>query len=256
VMVFIPSKEQLRHFKVAFDMFDTDKDGLLGPDDIVLMMATFGRSYSKEEVKEYIEDLAVNVEGDEFLDFAEFIVWLMKLGEYVEESVNEIQEADDAATDAQLRKGSLTRKKLKARAKMRARRHQRQQLELRLNAALAGEDKTVFDRFDVDGKGFVSFEDLCREVAKSGEPWDITLLDEMMSSAVLPGEPRRVTFQQWQWLMHQRICWDEPEMYDCQYEKLQQQERMKRAELEKEKRMAARNQKWREGYQKRSCVMS
>ena len=42
----------------------------------------------------------------------------------------------------------------------------------------------------------MSFEDLCREVAKSGEPWDITLLDEMMSSAVLPGEPRRVTFQQ------------------------------------------------------------
>ena len=75
--------EEKRHeYKEAFDMFDTDKSGLISPKEIHRVMKNMGNELPLEEIQTMINDLDINGTGS--IDFEEFITFMQRTQSEVE----------------------------------------------------------------------------------------------------------------------------------------------------------------------------
>lgn len=68
--------EQLREFEVAFNQFDSDKDGRITINELGAMMRSIGQTPTEIELHEMIEE--VDQDKDNEIDFNEFVTMMMK----------------------------------------------------------------------------------------------------------------------------------------------------------------------------------
>tara|TARA_B100000035_G_C20822037_1_gene474688 strand:- start:227 stop:661 length:435 start_codon:yes stop_codon:yes gene_type:complete len=82
------SDEQLAEYKEAFSLFDKDGDGVVDVKEIKSVMKSLNLNYTQQNIKDMIDDIDVN--GDGFIDFDEFITMICKKSST---SDNELKEA-------------------------------------------------------------------------------------------------------------------------------------------------------------------
>ncbi|XP_063718887.1 calmodulin-A-like [Symsagittifera roscoffensis] len=70
------STEQIAQYRMAFDMFDLDKDGAIGEDELGKMMAQLGQPMSSQDLKEFIEE--IDIDGNGSIEFNEFLEMMIK----------------------------------------------------------------------------------------------------------------------------------------------------------------------------------
>ena len=69
-------EEQLKEYKEAFDLFDRDQTGLIGPNEIYSLLKNFGNPTPKKEIDQLMADF--DEDGDGKLSFDEFVTFLEK----------------------------------------------------------------------------------------------------------------------------------------------------------------------------------
>ena len=187
-MVFRLSEDQYKELQRTFELFDTDRDGLITAADLQLVTATGGRSLPAAPIREYLEELACCIEDDGALDFPEFIMWISQLSMRIknERRLEELEKEEEMAFS--IRGRGLNAKTVKVRDKLKGRRERRETVEDTLDSGFTEDMQEVFNLFDADKKGYVSWEDLDRVAKETGEEFDVITLDKMMSIAVAPGE--------------------------------------------------------------------
>ena len=67
-------EEQLKEYKEAFDLFDREKIGLIGTEDVYSLLKNFGDTTPKEEISENLREF--DNDGDGKLSFDEFVTFL------------------------------------------------------------------------------------------------------------------------------------------------------------------------------------
>ena len=67
-------EEQLKEYKEAFDLFDRDKTGLIGTEDVYSLLKNFGDTTPKKEISENLSQF--DNDGDGKLSFDEFVTFL------------------------------------------------------------------------------------------------------------------------------------------------------------------------------------
>ena len=67
-------EEQLKEYKEAFDLFDRDQTGLIGPNEIYSLLKNFGNPTPKKEIDQLMADF--DEDGDGKLSFDEFVTFL------------------------------------------------------------------------------------------------------------------------------------------------------------------------------------
>ena len=67
-------EEQLKEYKEAFDLFDRDQTGLIGPNEIYSLLKNFGNPTPKKEIDKLMADF--DNDGDGKLSFDEFVTFL------------------------------------------------------------------------------------------------------------------------------------------------------------------------------------
>ena len=67
-------EEQLKEYKEAFDLFDREKVGLIGTEDVYSLLKNFGDTTPKEEISENLAEF--DNDGDGKLSFDEFVTFL------------------------------------------------------------------------------------------------------------------------------------------------------------------------------------
>ncbi len=65
------SARQVREYREAWKLFDTDGDGFISPDELRELLTSTGQVYSEQEVKRLIEE--ADEDGDGQIDFDEFL---------------------------------------------------------------------------------------------------------------------------------------------------------------------------------------
>ncbi len=69
-------EDKLAEYREAFDMFDKNKKGSIGANDIQKIMRNFGCPLTKEEVNKMVS--SVDSSGDNEVDFEEFVMLMEK----------------------------------------------------------------------------------------------------------------------------------------------------------------------------------
>ena len=69
-------EEQLKEYKEAFDLFDREHTGLIGPDEIYSLLKNFGNPTPKKEINQLMSEF--DEDGDGKLSFDEFVTFLEK----------------------------------------------------------------------------------------------------------------------------------------------------------------------------------
>jgi hypothetical protein len=160
-------RQRCRHSKcnhglqAAWEVFDTDGDGLITSGDLCLLLKTYGFDHSEAEHAEYLKDLPINLEGDQALDKAQFVLWISKLREQLMhedrdgkiEQETEIQDLVDSGTLDKTVENE-TREHL-AQLKM-----DRAELEAIVEGELSAHEKALFDGLDQNCKGFLTIDDI------------------------------------------------------------------------------------------------
>ena len=67
-------EEQLKEYKEAFDLFDREHTGLIGPDEIYSLLKNFGNPTPKKEINKLMSEF--DEDGDGKLSFDEFVTFL------------------------------------------------------------------------------------------------------------------------------------------------------------------------------------
>ena len=67
-------EEQLKEYKEAFDLFDREQTGLIGPNEIYSLLKNFGNPTPKKEIDQLMADF--DEDGDGKLSFDEFVTFL------------------------------------------------------------------------------------------------------------------------------------------------------------------------------------
>ena len=67
-------EEQLKEYKEAFDLFDREQTGLIGPNEIYSLLKNFGNPTPKKEIDKLMADF--DNDGDGKLSFDEFVTFL------------------------------------------------------------------------------------------------------------------------------------------------------------------------------------
>lgn len=70
------SEEKLHEFKEAFNMLDENCDGLISPSEIKSMFHKIEQPITDDEVKVMLKE--IDLDGNEFIDFDEFIQMMIK----------------------------------------------------------------------------------------------------------------------------------------------------------------------------------
>ena len=69
-------EEQLKEYKEAFDLFDREQTGLIGPNEIYSLLKNFGNPTPKKEIDQLMAEF--DEDGDGKLSFDEFVTYLEK----------------------------------------------------------------------------------------------------------------------------------------------------------------------------------
>ena len=77
-------EEKIAEYKEAFDMFDKNKKGTISASDITKIMKNFGYPISRKEVEAMIAEMDTSGNGE--LDFEEFVTFMQKQTQIIEES--------------------------------------------------------------------------------------------------------------------------------------------------------------------------
>ena len=77
-------EEKINEYKEAFDMFDKNKKGTISANDITKIMKNFGYPISRKEVKSMVAEMDTSGNGE--LDFEEFVTFMQKQTQYIDES--------------------------------------------------------------------------------------------------------------------------------------------------------------------------
>ena len=77
-------EEKIAEYKEAFDMFDKNKKGTISAADITKIMKNFGYPISRKEVESMIAQMDTSGNGE--LDFEEFVTFMQKQTQIIEES--------------------------------------------------------------------------------------------------------------------------------------------------------------------------
>lgn len=176
--------EQMAHVREAFRVCDTDGDGLVTASDLRLFLLSFGRDYTETELSEFLRELPVNFEADGALDFPEFLLWTAKLAQKLQDESFERRKAEEESILKSIPKGALNESGARKREKVKRMRLEREQDEEATRNVCCGctvvaddgqarlaDARMTFDLFDVDKKGFISWEDLQRVASETGEMW-------------------------------------------------------------------------------------
>lgn len=70
------SRKELASFRVAFNMFDLDRDGIITSQELAQVLLNLGQSTKEDELKAMIEDVDVDHSGN--VDFYEFLQMVTK----------------------------------------------------------------------------------------------------------------------------------------------------------------------------------
>ena len=70
------TEEQLAEFKEAFSLFDKENKGMIGVEELGIVMRSLGHNLSEEEVKDMINE--VDADGNGTIDFIEFVSFLAR----------------------------------------------------------------------------------------------------------------------------------------------------------------------------------
>ncbi|EKX38923.1 hypothetical protein GUITHDRAFT_115027 [Guillardia theta CCMP2712] len=190
-------------------IFDTDKDGRIGVQDLKLVMQSFGYEHSEEEFESYLDDLPISVEGDRYMDFPQFVLWVVKLGERIEEEEQEAKIKREKELEYRIE--LMPRGKEVERVKLELAEVKEEREEV-YNIVIEEQRQAFKDLFldlDAQSKGYLTQQDITNLAKKLGKPWTEHEYDAMMHA----------------------VAWDEPEMYPCQRAIVEQHAREK---LEKE----------------------
>ena len=193
-----------------------DEDGLITASDLRLVLQSFGRDYDEEELESFLTRLPINFESDGAIDFPQFLLWMVKLAEHLEDCEQQRLIGEENAILASIPEGPATESAVIKKEKVRAMRLDRSKLSEVAESCREAEERKTFALFDNENKGFISWEDLNRVMQQSGERWSSEVLDNMMKAVVPPGQERRVSFEMFQTMLRAPVCWDEREQYDCQ----------------------------------------
>ena len=68
------STKQMAQFKVQFQAFDKDKDGLITAEELLTVFNSINQAYTEEEINEMIKE--IDQDGDGKINLAEFIVYM------------------------------------------------------------------------------------------------------------------------------------------------------------------------------------
>ena len=77
-------EEKIHEYKEAFDMFDKNKKGTISANDITKIMKNFGYPISRKEVEKMVAEMDTSGNGE--LDFEEFVTFMQKQTQYIDES--------------------------------------------------------------------------------------------------------------------------------------------------------------------------
>ena len=77
-------EEKINEYKEAFDMFDKNKKGTISANDITKIMKNFGYPISRKEVESMVAEMDTSGNGE--LDFEEFVTFMQKQTQYIDES--------------------------------------------------------------------------------------------------------------------------------------------------------------------------
>jgi Ca2+-binding EF-hand superfamily protein len=221
----------------AFRIFDTDADGLVTARDLKLLLTTYGFEHSEAELRGYLEDLPIILEGDAALDRAQFALWVMKLHERLREEDRQEQIAAEQEIQDLLDVGVLPA----SQAALERQRHSqlkddREQLERTIEGEVGALDTTLFRQIDSEAKGFISVDDLRALAKESGEAYNELELDAMLHAVCAPGSQRRIPLEGFRKIMQATLCWDQPELYPCHKRILVQKAAEQKAEQKKNRR--------------------
>ena len=67
------TKQQVEEFRIAFDMFDQDKSGDIGAEELQTCFKFFGQSPTLQEVKEIIAEIDDENDPEGDINFEEFL---------------------------------------------------------------------------------------------------------------------------------------------------------------------------------------
>lgn len=68
------SAKQMAEFRIQFQAFDKDKNGLITADELLAVFKSINQIYTQEEVDDMIKD--VDQDGDGKINLQEFIVYM------------------------------------------------------------------------------------------------------------------------------------------------------------------------------------
>jgi Ca2+-binding EF-hand superfamily protein len=68
------SAKQMAEFKIQFQAFDKDKDGLITADELMTVFKSINQVYTQEEIQDMITE--IDVDGDGKINLDEFIVYM------------------------------------------------------------------------------------------------------------------------------------------------------------------------------------
>uniref|UniRef100_A0A7S4PID0 EF-hand domain-containing protein n=1 Tax=Guillardia theta TaxID=55529 RepID=A0A7S4PID0_GUITH len=225
------NSEQWSHLREIWSLIDTDEDGKISTHDLLTLMKSFGYHHTEEEMNAFMDDLPVCLENDRSIDFVEFLVWILKLGEKIdhEEKGSDLElekkyEVGDQDGDA----AAVMREILSTIRK------NRQELESKIDAINIEDDKRIFQHIDKENKGFITFQDLVVLKNELGEEFTYDELNEIMNNEKGAGQQRLVHFEDFRKMLHSIIAWDEPDMLPCHQEFLDGKNAKRTYEIEGE----------------------
>jgi hypothetical protein len=126
-----------------------------------LLLKTYGFDHSEAELAAYLKDLPINLEGDQALDKAQFVLWIAKLREQLmhedrEGKIEQETEIQDLIDSGKLHK-TLENKTREHLAQLKK---DRVELEAIVEGELSAHEKELFDGLDQNCKGFLTVDDI------------------------------------------------------------------------------------------------
>lgn len=140
------SKRRLQELKTAFDFFDKNKDGRISYKELAEIISSLGDTVSETEVRECI--LEVDLNGDGYVDFEEFVNMMTKKPVDELEMMIELRKTFrlfDKNGDGQISVQEL-----------------RESLSSLGEEITEEEAKEMIQEADVDGDGYINFEEFAR----------------------------------------------------------------------------------------------
>ena len=163
-----------------------------------------------------VQDLPINLEQDQALDKAQFMLWITKLHErlLVEDREEKIKQ-EDTLQDLVDSGTLLSERAASVRAQLAEMRGEREELEAIIEGEMGSLDRKLFEAIDKDGKGFLAFHDVFRLANEIGEEYSREDVDAMFHAVCPPDTERRISLQHFRRIMQAPVTWDEPNMYPC-----------------------------------------